>query len=134
MKMMNPYLNFTNNCREAMTFYKQCFGGELQLMTFENSPMDVPPAAKNNILHATLKTGPLVLMASDCMPGQPLNVGNNISLSVDCETTAEQDKLFKVLGEKGQVMMPLQDMFWGARFGMLKDQFGINWMLNCDKR
>ncbi len=66
------------------------------------------------------------------MPGMPFRQGNNFSVTVSCESLQEIERLFAALGEKGKVTMPLQDVFWGARFGMLTDQFGINWMFNFD--
>jgi PhnB protein len=71
-------------------------------------------------------------MASDSMPGTPLQQGNNFSVSISCESLQEIERMFAALSEKGKVTMPLQDVFWGARFGMLTDQFGINWMLNYE--
>jgi PhnB protein len=72
-------------------------------------------------------------MASDNMPGMPFTLGNNFSISIDCDTAEEIDKLFNALGENGKVTMPLQKTFWAARFGMLTDQFGINWMFNLNE-
>jgi PhnB protein len=134
MKEVVTYLNFDGNCREAMTFYRQCFGSELQMTPFSETPGNFPEAAKNRIMHARLAKGSTsILMASDVMPGMPLHQGNNSSVSVHCDSAQEIDKLFTALGENGKVRMPLQDTFWGARFGMLTDRFGIQWMLNFDK-
>lgn len=69
-------------------------------------------------------------MASDTMPGMPLQQGNNFAVSIECDSNEEVDRLFAALGENGKANMPVQDMFWGARFGMLTDQFGIQWMFN----
>ncbi len=71
-------------------------------------------------------------MASDSMPGMPLTVGNNIWVNIDCDSIPEIEQCFSALSEGGTVIMPLADQFWGARFGMLADKFGINWMLNCE--
>jgi PhnB protein len=72
-------------------------------------------------------------MASDIPPGVPFRLGNNFAICLQPESISETEKVFKAIGEKGQVTMPLQDTFWGARFGMLTDQFGINWMFNFEK-
>ena len=104
MKDINAYLFFEGNCREAMNFYQSCLGGKTEVMTFEGSPMEVPDEYKDKVMHACLMTDELTLMASDSMPGQPVNFGNSVD-----------------------------DTFWGARFGSLIDKFGINWMLNYDK-
>ena len=133
MKEIVTYLNFDGNCRDAMRFYERCLGGELQMMPFAEGPRDIPKEAKDRIMHAKLTKGTTVLMASDIMPGMQFQQGTNFSLCVATENLEETEKLFAALGEGGRVTMPLQDTFWGARFGMLTDQFGINWMLNFEK-
>ncbi|WP_306350053.1 VOC family protein [Flavobacterium sp. '19STA2R22 D10 B1'] len=134
MTQINPYLNFDGNCREAMAFYKECFGGELVMMPFEGSPMEdqVPAEAKQHIMHANLINGGLVLMASDSLSCE-LKRGNAITLSINCSSTAEIDTFFGNLSKDGNITMPLSEQFWGAKFGMLTDKFGVNWMLNYDK-
>ncbi len=133
MKEINNYLIFDGNCREAMKFYEKCLGAELQLIPFSEMPGDAPAEAKDRIMHARLAKGPAVLMASDTMPGHAFQQGNNFSVSVQCESVQEIDSLFTALAQKGNVTMPLQHTFWAARFGMLTDQFGINWMFNLDE-
>ncbi|MDW5266799.1 MULTISPECIES: VOC family protein [Acidobacteriaceae] len=132
MKEFNTYLNFNGNCRQAMEFYAKCLGADLQVMPFSQGPMEVTPETKDKVLHARLSKGTQVIMASDCPPGVSLTEGNNFSISINCESREEVDKLFASLGEKGKVVMPAQDMFWGAYFGMVTDQFGINWMFNFE--
>jgi PhnB protein len=133
MKEIITYLNFDGNCREAMKFYERWLGGELSLMPFSEMPGDHPKEAKDRIIHARLAKGSAVLMASDTMPGTPFNQGNNVWICINCETGEELERIFNGLGENGKVAMPLQDTFWGARFGMLTDQFGVNWMFNFEK-
>ena len=130
---LSTYLTFNGNCREAMTFYEKCLGGELKLMTFGDSPMDVPSGAKERIMHAALMNGDNILMASDTMPGMPFQTGNNFSISLNCKTQIETERLFSVLAEDGKITMPLQETFWAERFGMVTDKFGINWMFNLEK-
>ncbi|MBV8274882.1 MAG: VOC family protein [Verrucomicrobia bacterium] len=86
--------------------------------------------APGRIPHAELASGPAVLMASDTLPGMAFQQGNNFSICLDCESQAEMEKVFNALRENGQVTMPLHDAFWGGRFGMLTDQFGISWMFS----
>ena len=129
---ISPYLNFNGNCKEAMNFYKDCLEGNLELSTFADSPMEVPDDARNNVLHSTLTSGNIHIMASDAMDGQEFVTGNNISLSLNCSSREELDKLFDGLGAGGNITMPKQDTFWGAYFGMLTDKFGVNWMFNYD--
>ncbi|MEJ7606210.1 MAG: VOC family protein [Bryobacteraceae bacterium] len=133
MKDTNTYLMFDGNTREAMTFYKECLAAELHIMNYSEAPgCDVPPGAENRVVHAMLRKGQAVLMASDTPPGMPVQQGNNFSININCESLEEIQSLFAALGKDGKVTMPLQDMFWGAHFGMLTDQFGINWMFNFE--
>lgn len=130
MKALTTFLGFDGNCREAMEFYKQCLGGELFLMPYSDAPVDTPKDAKDRILHSTLKSGSTELMAADTTPGMACKQGNNFSICITPESLEETERLFAALGEKGQITMALQDTFWGARFGMLTDRFGIQWMFN----
>ncbi len=134
MKPLVPYLFFNGNCRDAMGFYRQCFGGKLELVTYGDAPDpgSASPADKDKIMHACLTQGDFCLMASDNCQGVPV-MGDSVSISVHPETVAETDKLFAALSDGGKVTMPLADMFWGAYFGMLVDRFGFQWMLNCKK-
>jgi PhnB protein len=132
MKEVVTYLNFDGNCREAMEFYQKCLGAELMLMPFSEMPGGVPPGSEHRVMHARLTKGITLLMASDTLPGRPSQPGNNFAVSIQAESLHEIESLFAALSEKGTVTMPLQDMFWGARFGMLKDQFGIHWMFNFE--
>ena len=132
MKDITPYLTFNGTCRQAMTFYKDILGGDLELMDFASSPMEVPDEAKNYIMHAILTSNGVTLMASDTMPNQAVTNGNSVSLSINCQSTDEINHLFNSLSDGGQITMPLEDTFWGARFGMLTDKFGTCWMFNYD--
>jgi PhnB protein len=129
------YLNFDGTCREAMTFYGKCLGAEVQIMSFSEGKgqCDFPEEAKDRIMHSRLTKGTVLLMASDTMPGMPFQQGNNFSISLNCESAQEADKLFSALGESGKVIMPMQDMFWGAYWGMVTDRFGVNWMFNFER-
>jgi PhnB protein len=132
MKELTTYLMFDGNCRQAMTFYGKCFGADVQILPFSESPCPAPPDAKDRVMHANLRKGSLSLMASDTMPGMPFQQGNNFSIAIACESVQETDAFFAALGENGKITMPLQETFWAARFGMLTDQFGINWMFNFE--
>ncbi len=136
MKDFITYLNFDGNCREAMEFYKKCFGAELYLLPFSEAPDDlswVSAEMKDRIMHATLSKGSsTLLMASDTMPVMSFQPGNNFSVMIQCESLQEIERLFAALGEKGKVTMALQDTFWAARFGTLTDQFGISWIFQFE--
>jgi PhnB protein len=128
------YLNFDGNCRDAMKFYAKCLGAELMMMPFSEAPGDFPKEAKDRVMHSKLdKGGETLLMASDTAPGMPFKPGTNFAVSVHCESQPEIDGVFGRFSEGGKVTMPLQDTFWGARFGMLTDRFGVNWMFNYEK-
>jgi PhnB protein len=134
MKSAAAYLLFDGKTREAMSFYKECLGGDLYLQTFAEAKMKTPPGHEDRIVHSRLaRDGVTVAMASDPPPGNPLTVGNNFSICIECQDEAEQDRFFTALSKGGEVTMPLQDTFWGARFGMLTDRYGIRWMFNLDR-
>jgi len=133
MNQLATYLTFDGKTREAMEFYKECLGGELSLFKYSEAPGEFPAAEGDRVMHATLTNGPITLMASDTMQRAALRQGNNFSLSLHPESLEETERLFAAIGKGGTIAMPLQDTFWGARFGMLTDRFGIQWMFNFDK-
>ncbi len=127
------YVTFAGKCEEALDFYKEALGGEvLQISRMGDGQMEVPEHVKGKIMHARLKVGENVLYMSDAFDPSAIVQGNNISLSLQPETIAETEDLFNKLSAGGSVKMPLQDTFWGARFGMFIDKFGIHWMINCE--
>jgi PhnB protein len=134
MTTINAYINFTGTCREAMTFYKECLGGNLTFQTVAGTPMETqaPASMKDKILHSSLQRDNIVIMASDMTyPG--FIQGNNVSLSINCSSEEEINTFFEKLSEGAQVLHPLADSFWGAKFGVLADKFGTRWMLNYEK-
>ena len=134
MKTIVPYLTFTGNCREAFEFYKECVKGEItSIQTFEEAKMEVDDSFKHRIIHAEFRAEGVHFMASDGMQGFVANPGNNISLDIDLTDEKEQARIFEALAKGGAVTMPLQTTFWGAKYGMLTDRYGIQWMLNCSK-
>jgi PhnB protein len=132
MNAIQPYLNFAGNARAAMEFYQKCLGGELAVQTFGEVNPAAPKGTENLVMHARLTNGSVILMASDTQPGTTFSVGNNVHVTIDCETVAELEKIFAALSEGGTVSMAPQDTFWGARFAMLADKFSVYWMLNCN--
>jgi PhnB protein len=134
MEAITPYLNFNGNAAEALAFYSKALDGKiLHQQTFGESPMPSTEAMKDKIMHAAFQADKLMLMVSDCPPEMSVTSGTNISLSLNFTDVASIDKTFAALSQGGKVTMELQDTFWGARFGMLADRFGINWMFNHDK-
>ena len=131
MTHINAYLNFNGRCREAMTFYHECLGGELTLQKVSESPMaaQMPSELSANILHSTLTRDNIVLMGSDMMGASLVN-GNAISLCLNCSSDEEINEFFDKLSSGGNVRTPLHQTFWGATYGELTDKYGMNWMFN----
>jgi|SRR5581483_6298588 len=128
--VLNPYLTFQNNAKQAMEFYHSVFGGELKMTTFGEGMTGADEAEKELIMHAVIENGPLTFMASDGGSHHPVNTGDNISMSLSGDDDEALSKYFKALSEGGKVNMPLEKAAWGDKFGMLTDKFGINWMVN----
>ncbi len=132
---INPYLHFNGQCEAAFKFYAKTLGANIDaMMTHEGTPAadQVPPEWRKKILHARLTLGDQVLMASDAPPGH-YHKPQGFSVSLNLKDPAEADRLFRILSENGSVQMPIQETFWARRFAMLVDQFGIPWMINCEK-
>ena len=100
--------------------------------TFGDAQMEIPDEFKKRILHAVFSSGDLKFMVSDCPPNVSVSSGNSLSLSMNFEDVDQMNKVYTALSEGGKITMELQDTFWGARFGMLIDKFGFNWMFNHD--
>ncbi|WP_349409858.1 VOC family protein [Pseudalkalibacillus sp. SCS-8] len=129
-----PYLTFDGHARDALEYYKNIFDGEvLNVQTFGEADFPTPPEADERIMHAQFKKGELFLMMSDTFPGQDVERGSNISLALDMESEEQTQSLYDKLSEKGTVLMELQDTFWGAKYGKVKDAFGVTWDLNFQK-
>jgi len=138
MKTVNPYLNFHGNTEEAFNFYKSVFGGEfLTIMRFKDTPEapKIPEHERDKIMHIALPIGKdNILMATDALDsmGQKFSIGNNFHMSIDADSKAEADKLFKALSNEGTITVPIDNMFWGSYFGMVTDKFGVQWMVSYD--
>ncbi|MGI8600796.1 MAG: VOC family protein [Chitinophagaceae bacterium] len=132
---INAYLTFNGNCKEAMSFYKECLGGELTIQTVGESPIagQCPEAIQGQVMHASLMNNNLLLMASDMMSSAKCVHGNTIALSLNCSSENEIHSFFKNLVEGGTIIEDVKLQFWGALFGVLKDKYGFTWMLHFDK-
>jgi PhnB protein len=136
MTKLHVYLNFAGNAEEAFNFYKSVFGGEPQFVRFKDMPMEgftLPEAEQSKIMHVSLPISESsVLMASDTIEsmGQQFVQGNNVNVSVDPDSRAEAERLFKALAAGGKVEMPIEDQIWGDYYGSLEDKFGVHWMVN----
>jgi PhnB protein len=134
-RIIQPYLFFNGSCEQAVEFYRQALGAEVQfMMRFKESPEPptpgmVPPGFENKIMHTSFRIGQTTVMASDgCAADKASFQGFSLSLSVASET--EADRVFAALAEGGQVRMPLAKTFWSPRFGMVADRFGVGWMIS----
>ena len=132
----NPYLSFNGKCEAAFKFYERCLGGKIvALVPYGDTPSaeHVPASHGSKIMHARLVAGSQVLMGGDAYPGHPYEGVKGCSVAVQVDTPAEAGRLFDALAENGTITMPLGETFWAVRFGMLTDQFGVPWMINCEK-
>jgi PhnB protein len=128
---IQPYLIFNGRCEEAVEFYRQALGAEIiMLVRFKDAPDPsmCTPGSENKVMHATLRIGETIILASDgrCT-GQMSFAGFSLSLAV--KTTEDADSFFAVLAVGGQVQMPLTKTFFSPRFGMVADRFGVSWMV-----
>ena len=132
MTKINSFLTFNGNCREAMTFYKECLGGELTQQTVGELPMaeQMPAQMKESILHSMLTSESIVIMGSDMAPETGLIKGNAVSLMLNFSNEEETRRIYTNLSKGGNATHPLEVTFWGALFGNLTDKFGNQWMLN----
>ena len=131
---INPYLSFKGDCENAFRFYGQCLGGELgPIFRYGGSPLagQVPDDWSDKVMHGSLTVGGQVFMGGDVAPGR-YEEPKGFSLSVQIADTAEAERIFRELATDGQVLMPLEQTFWAARFGMVVDRFGIPWLINCE--
>jgi PhnB protein len=129
---LNIYLNFNGNAEEAMNFYQEATGGTIErLQRFSEAQMNVSEAYQNKVLHGLMHISGSVVMFSDASENRNVTFGDNFSISLDFEHDGDMQRTFDALsGNGGHVTMPLQEMFWGAKFGMCTDKFGVNWMFN----
>lgn len=132
--LIQPYLYFNGRCEEAIEFYRSAAGAEASLvMKFKDSPEPappgmVPPGSENKVMHAEIRIGETVIMATDgnCT-GEPAFQG--FALSITLPDTASADRIFAALSSGGKVQMPLAKTFFSPKFGMLTDRFGLAWMV-----
>lgn len=131
---VSPYLSFQGNCEAAFKFYETCFGARIgDVFRYEGSPMaeQAPAGWGDKVMHGSLTVGNLVLMGADMTPDR-YEAPKGFSLSLQIPTVAEAERVFRELADGGRVVMPLEQTFWAARFGMLVDRFGVPWQVNCE--
>jgi PhnB protein len=129
---LNPYLNFRDNTREAMTFYHSVFGGELIISTFADFQASDDPTEQDKIMHSQLETPDgLVLMAADTPAAMEYRPQAGVSVSLSGDDEARLRGYWELLSEGGTVTMPFEKAPWGDTFGMCIDRFGTNWLVNA---
>ena len=139
MALINPHINFNGNAEEAFTFYKSVFGGEFaKVMRFKDLSSPEFPVSENEankIMHIALPIGKNILMANDVpeFMGKVNENENRSKISISAESKEEADKLFNGLSAGGQIEMPISDSPWGSYFGMFRDKYGIEWMVDFDQ-
>jgi PhnB protein len=141
MARVSTYLNFPRQTEDAFVFYRSVFGGDFSgpIHRFSDMPPDpgkrpLAEADRNLVMHVELPIlAGHVLMGTDAPEsmGFAVNQGNNVHINLEPDTRSETERLFQALAAGGKVEMPLQDMFWGAYFGSLRDRYGVQWMFNC---
>ena len=140
MALINPHINFNGNAEEAFTFYKSVFGGEfktiMRLKDLASPEFPVADEDANKIMHIALPIGPNTLMGNDvpAMMGPTNENENRSKISISAESREEADKLFNGLSAGGQIEMPIADSPWGSYFGMFRDKYGIEWMVDFDPK
>jgi PhnB protein len=138
MASINPHINFNGNAEEAFNFYQSVFGGAFaKIIRFKDLASDefpVAPHEANKIMHIALPIGNSALMANDVpeILGTTNENENRSKIVISAESKEEADKLFNGLSVGGQVEMPISDSPWGTYFGMFRDKYGIEWMIDFD--
>lgn len=140
MARIDPHINFNGNAEEAFNFYKSVFGGEFtQIVRFKDMAgpgFTIAEKEANKIMHIALSVGKNLLMANDVPEhlGRTNERENRSKITISTESKEEADKLFNGLSEGGEVEMPITDSPWGSYFGMFRDKYGIEWMVNYDPK
>lgn len=130
----NPYLNFKDNARQAMEFYKSIFGGKLTSSTFKEYNASTDTSEDNKIMHSVLESDEITIMASDTPNRMEYKPGTNFGMSLSGDDEVELKNYWEKLSSGAKISMPLEKATWGDLFGMLTDKFGINWMVNISAK
>ena len=137
IKRLNPYLSFNGTAARAIRLYETALGAKVEnVMRWNEAPgTEVTPETKDLVMHARLRIGDGILMVSDSQPNQPVTAGTNAHVTLDFDDPNDMGRKFEALSAGGgKVTMPLADTFWGAKFGMLTDAYGVSWMFNCETK
>ncbi|EEM03718.1 hypothetical protein bmyco0003_39840 [Bacillus pseudomycoides] len=132
---INPYLVLDGNGQEAVKFYEHALDAKVEVIqTFgempENPEFTVPDEVKDRVLHAHLKVGNTDLMISDTFPGQPYQIGSQVTVAIRISDAEKAKEVFEKLQDGGQVIMPIQETFWSPAYGQVKDKFNVEWQVS----
>ena len=134
MQKLTPYLMFGGDCEAALNFYAQALDGKISFIThYKDSPLKVDEAQQGKVMHAMFEFAGGSMMASDYVEGVVYTapaIGSNVHLNIGFDDRTELERAFNALAEGGEITMELQAMFWGDRFGRIKDRFGMHWMFS----
>ncbi len=128
---LDPYLIFDGKAEKAFKFYSSVFGGEMSLQRYKDAPEGND---SDKVMHVSLQVGESVLMGSDAPDDQGVDFGNNFNISISIDSKEEADRIFGRLKEGGHVLMAMENTFWGAYFGMVRDKFGVQWMVSYSEK
>lgn len=135
IQQANPFLNFNGDAKQAVALYESALGATVVAsMPWDPNMFEggkVPDNMADGVMYAMLKLGAAQIELSDVPPGMTVTPGSNTTVNLHIDDAAELDRMFAGLAAGGQVQMPPENMFWGARYGKLTDKFGINWSLHC---
>lgn len=132
IQQLNPYLVFNGTAEQAIQLYERALGAKTEgPMRFGDVPgMTVAPENRDRVMHARLTLDSGVIMISDSPPNNPAATESNVHVCLHFDDLADMTRKFEALAEGGTITMPIQDTFWGAKFGQLTDAFGVGWMFN----
>jgi PhnB protein len=137
IRRINPYIILNGTASQAIQLYQSALGAKAEaIMRYGDVPgmKAVPPEQRDMVVHAMLKIGEGTLMLSDTTPDRAVTDGGKVEIALDYTDLAEMEKAFTAMSAGGQVGVPIQDMFWGAKFGALTDAYGVKWMFNCETK
>jgi PhnB protein len=130
---LDIYVNYRGVCEQAFRFYEKHLGGKItSMMAFKQlpDPTNVPKGRENDILHATIEIGDMLLRGADIPNAEPMR---SVYLTLRVNSAEEAERLYAVLSEEGQIFMPMEETFFALRYAQLRDRFGTSWMLLCER-
>jgi PhnB protein len=131
---LNAYLNFRDNARQAMEFYRSVFGGKLEISTFKDYQASSDPSEDDKVMHSVLRTdGGMTIMAADVPNSMDYQPGSNFSLSLSGDDEQQLRDYYGKLKDGGAETMPLAKAPWGDTFGMIRDRYGISWLVDISQ-